>query len=134
MTRLMQVTILGTVFSMAGVAQAAPSSGMLLGVYAFSNWQGLRITGTIPGYSAHGKLYKNDVLLRASLFETIELGTPFMTTGCAGTDGQVACNRPFGNCLPDDKQWNYPYPPNEEELALIQGRLFQMDSSKKPLT
>ena len=69
-----------------------------------------------------------------TLFETIELGTPFMTTGCVGTDGQVACNRPFGNCLPDDKQWNYPYPPNEEELALIQGRLFRMDSAKKPLT
>ena len=66
MTRLMQVTILGAVLSMAGVAKAAPSSGMLLGVYAFSNWQGLRITGTIPGYSAHGKLYKNDVLLRAT--------------------------------------------------------------------
>lgn len=48
------------------VARAEPSSGMLLGVYAFSNWQGLRITGTIPGYSAHGKLFKNDVLLRVT--------------------------------------------------------------------
>jgi lipoyl synthase len=62
-----------------------------------------------------------------TLFETIELGTPFMTTGCHGSDGQVACNRPFGNCLPDDKQWNYPYLPNEDELALIQAYLFRID-------
>ena len=53
------------------------------------------------------------------LNEIINRGVPFMTTGCLGPDGQVACNRPFGNCLPDDKQWNYPYLPNEEELALI---------------
>jgi biotin synthase len=53
------------------------------------------------------------------LMETIRLGRPFMTTGCSGTDGQVACNRPFGNCLPDIKQWNYPYLPNDEEIDLI---------------
>ena len=54
----------------------------------------------------------------------ISLGTPFMTTGCLGSDGQVACNRPFGNCLPDVKQWNYPYLPNEEETTLIRRSLF----------
>ena len=69
-----------------------------------------------------------------TLFETVELGAPFMTTGCHGSDGQVACNRPFGNCLPDDRQWNYPYPPNEDESALIQEHLFRIDSGKKPLT
>ena len=54
----------------------------------------------------------------------IALGKPFMTTGCLGEDGEVACNRPFGNCLPDVKQWNYPYPPNEEELTLIKQHIF----------
>jgi biotin synthase len=49
----------------------------------------------------------------------IESGKPFTTTGCLGPDGRVACNRPFGNCLPGEKQWNYPYPPDEEEMALI---------------
>lgn len=49
----------------------------------------------------------------------INLGKPFMTTGCLGPDGEVACNRPFGNCLPDVRQWNYPYLPDGEELALI---------------
>jgi len=57
----------------------------------------------------------------------ISLGTPFVTTGCLGPDGQVACNRPFGNCLPDEKQWNYPYAPNEEELNLIRSHIFRMD-------
>ena len=61
------------------------------------------------------------------VMEIVNPGTPFMTTGCLGTDGQVACNRPFGNCLPDDKQWNYPYPPNEEELALIRENIFKID-------
>jgi biotin synthase len=59
------------------------------------------------------------------LEEIINRGTPFMTTGCLGADGQVACNRPFGNCLPDEKQWNYPYPPNAEEIALIRAHIFE---------
>lgn len=58
------------------------------------------------------------------LESVIESGAPFMTTGCLGPDGEVACNRPFGNCLPDVKQWNYPYPPNDEELNLIKENIF----------
>ena len=58
------------------------------------------------------------------LDQCIGSGIPFMTTGCLGADGQVACNRPFGNCLPDVEQWNYPYPPNEEEITRIKQRLF----------
>ena len=46
-------------------------------------------------------------------------GIPFMTTGCLDENGEVACNRPFGNCLPDVQQWNYPYRPNQEEINLI---------------
>jgi len=61
------------------------------------------------------------------LAESIHLGTPFMTTGCLGPDGQVACNRPFGNCLPDVKQWNYPYPPNDEEVDLIHQNIFNIE-------
>lgn len=64
----------------------------------------------------------------ATLHEIIGLGRPFMTTGCLGPDGEVACNRPFGNCLPDDRQWNYPYPPNDEEIALIRNHIFRMES------
>ena len=61
---------------------------------------------------------------RGRLEEIINSGVPFMTTGCLGADGEVACNRPFGNCLPDVKQWNYPYRPNREETDLIIKYLF----------
>jgi len=54
----------------------------------------------------------------------IQSGRPFMTTGCVDHDGEVACNRPFGNCLPDVRQWNYPYSPNTEEIDLIQEDIF----------
>jgi biotin synthase-related radical SAM superfamily protein len=57
----------------------------------------------------------------------ISAGTPFMTTGCLGPDGHVACNRPFGNCLPDEKQWNYPYLPNKEEVALIHRHIHKFE-------
>jgi biotin synthase len=61
------------------------------------------------------------------LNEIIALGDPFMTTGCLGPDGKVACNRPFGNCLPDVKQWNYPYTPNDEELTLVRQNIFKIE-------
>lgn len=64
---------------------------------------------------------------RGVLEKTIDLGRPFMTTGCLGPDGEVACNRPFGNCLPDIHQWNYPYMPDKEELALIRQYLFELE-------
>lgn len=52
--------------AVGSIANAGNPSGMLLGVYAFENWQGLRVTDTIPGYSAHGRLFANDVLLQAT--------------------------------------------------------------------
>ncbi len=61
------------------------------------------------------------------LASIISFGKAFMTGGCLGPDGQVACNRPFGNCLPDVNQWNYPYPPNEEELDLIRQNIFNVE-------
>jgi len=61
------------------------------------------------------------------LMQVINSGHPFMTTGCLGPDGEVACNRPFGNCLPGPRQWNYPYLPNGEEVNLIREYIFQRD-------
>jgi biotin synthase-related radical SAM superfamily protein len=60
------------------------------------------------------------------LVSIIGYGKAFMTGGCLGPDGQVACNRPFGNCLPDVKQWNYPYRPNQEEIELIRQNIFKI--------
>jgi len=64
---------------------------------------------------------------RGDLNRIIREGIPFMTTGCLGTGGNVACNRPFGNCLPDVIQYNYPYPPNAEEISLIRDNIFHYD-------
>lgn len=41
-------------------------SGLLLGVYANASYDGMRVTGTIPGYSAVGRLFPGDVLVRAT--------------------------------------------------------------------
>ena len=50
-------------------------------------------------------------------------GSAFMTSGCPGQDGQVACNRPFGNERPSQPIRNYPFPPQVEDIALIRLQL-----------
>jgi len=65
-----------------------------------------------------------------SLEKIISSGIAFMTSGCLGPDGEVACNRPFGNCLPEVKQWNYPYPPNEDELDLINKNISKIEGDQ----
>ncbi|MCA8996645.1 MAG: hypothetical protein KDA80_06665 [Planctomycetaceae bacterium] len=42
-------------------------SGLLLGIYATPNMGGMEVTSTIPGYSAEGRLFTGDVLLRATV-------------------------------------------------------------------
>jgi len=79
------------------------------------------------GFDAAGRIV--DFGISPQRLQTIVgLGTPFMTTGCLGPDGKVACNRPFGNCLPAVKQWNYPYLPNREEMNLIREHIFQTEA------
>jgi len=38
----------------------------------------------------------------------IQMGEPFMTSGCPGRDGKVACNRPYGNERPSGPNPNFP--------------------------
>jgi lipoyl synthase len=78
------------------------------------------------GFDAEGRIVDFG-LEEEPLREIVGRGRPFMTTGCLGPDGEVACNRPFGNCLPDIHQWNYPYPPDRDETALIQRYLFKAE-------
>ncbi|SPD74735.1 Radical SAM domain protein [uncultured Desulfobacterium sp.] len=42
------------------------------------------------------------------LSEIIHSGLPFMTSGCIGNDGNVACNRPYANFPPPNIR-NYPF-------------------------
>jgi len=50
-------------------------------------------------------------------------GRAFMTRGCTGKDGRVACNRPFANSLPGEGLRNYPFEPTAEDIALIRKQL-----------
>ena len=50
-------------------------------------------------------------------------GTPFMTSGCPGNDGALACNRPFGNERASEPMRNYPFPPNRADIAMIRNQM-----------
>ncbi len=55
--------------------------------------------------------------------ELIRYGEPFMTSGCPGPDGWVACNRPFGNERASRPIRNYPFLPEPEDIELIRYQL-----------
>jgi biotin synthase len=61
----------------------------------------------------------DDVVLE----ESIQFGEPFMTSGCPGEDGRVACNRPFGNEKASRPIRNYAFEPEVEDVALIRYQL-----------
>jgi len=58
-----------------------------------------------------------------ALEEIIDEGRAFMTRGCPGRDGKVACTRNFGNSPPGPCLRNYPFEPEAEDLALIRRQL-----------
>ena len=49
----------------------------------------------------------------------IQIGEPFMTSGCPGKDGKVACNRPYGNERPSGPIRNFPFMPEPEDIEEI---------------
>lgn len=53
----------------------------------------------------------------------IEIGTPFMTSGCPDRDGNVACNRPYGDSPPGPDIRSYPFRPNKIDLRSIRRQL-----------
>lgn len=57
------------------------------------------------------------------LNQIIAWGTPFMTSGCPDKEGKVACNRPYGNCLPGPDIRNYPFPLEPEDTRRIMKQL-----------
>ena len=60
------LTLASLLMSAMTVQAQAPPSGMLLGINGFENYRGLRVTSTIPGYSAEGRIFAGDVLTRVS--------------------------------------------------------------------
>jgi biotin synthase len=53
----------------------------------------------------------------------IEDGEAFMTSGCPGKDGKVACNRPYGNERPSKPIRNFPFLPETEDKEMIRKQL-----------
>ena len=53
----------------------------------------------------------------------IRIGEPFMTSGCPGRDGKVACNRPYGNERPSGPIRNFPFVPEKEDIEEIRKQL-----------
>ena len=53
----------------------------------------------------------------------IQIGEPFMTSGCPGRDGKVACNRPYGNERPSGPIRNFPFMPENEDIEEIRREL-----------
>lgn len=51
--------------------------------------------------------------------DVVNTGEPFLTSGCEGLDGNVACNRPYANSRPGPGIRNYPFPPNEKDMMRI---------------
>jgi lipoyl synthase len=58
-----------------------------------------------------------------SLFEIVDSGEPFRTSGCTGYDGEIACNRPFANSRPGPNIRNYPFLPTANDLMRIRKQL-----------
>ncbi len=57
----------------------------------------------------------------------IQMGEPFMTSGCPGRDGKVACNRPYGNERPSGPIRNFPFIPEKEDIEEIKNQLEYWD-------
>jgi biotin synthase-related radical SAM superfamily protein len=53
----------------------------------------------------------------------IQMGEPFMTSGCPGRDGKVACNRPYGNERPSGPIRNFPFMPEPDDIEEIRAQM-----------
>jgi len=63
------------------------------------------------------------------LNRVVDSGEPFRTSGCEGSDGEVACNRPFANSRPGPYLRNYPFQPDKKDIFRIRS---QMGLLKRP--
>ncbi|WP_338833252.1 hypothetical protein MHLNE_22120 [Moorella humiferrea] len=61
------------------------------------------------------------------LDQVINGGAPFLTSGCPGSDGTVACNRPYGNERPSQPIRNFPFQPSPGDILDIRTQLNQYE-------
>ncbi len=73
-------------------------------------------------YNAAGRILEFG--LEAYELDTIiESGEPFRTSGCEGRDGEVACNRPFGNSRPGPDIRNFPFATSRKDIQRIRKQM-----------
>ena len=70
------------------------------------------------GFDEKGRIARLDVD-GEELEPVILSGLPFMTAGCPGEDGSLACNRPFGSYRPGQPFRDYPFPPTGGNIRRI---------------
>jgi biotin synthase len=58
-----------------------------------------------------------------ALNAAVASGRPFMTNGCPDRGGEVACNRPYGSYRPGEPFRDYPFLPDEGDVATIREQL-----------
>lgn len=77
-------------------------------------------------FSSEGKITDFGVKPE-TLKKVIEMGDPFMTSGCSGETKECACNRPFGNSTPaqalEGLLRNFPYELNDDDVEIIKEQL-----------
>ena len=70
-----------------------------------------------------GKIVRFGVL-DGRLDEIIESGHPFVTSGCPGENGEMACNRPYANSVPGPDVRNFPFVPKPGDIERIKEQLW----------
>lgn len=73
-------------------------------------------------YDAQGAIVDFGIS-KETLDAVIEAGEAFRTSGCAGYDGEVACNRPYANSRPGPNIRNFPFPPETEDIKRIRKQM-----------
>jgi biotin synthase len=84
--------------------------------------EGGRLDPEQVGFDDKGRIARLDVD-GEDLEAVILSGLPFMTDGCPGRDGSLACNRPFGSYRPGQAFRDYPFPPTRADIRRIVGQL-----------
>jgi biotin synthase len=69
-----------------------------------------------------------DFGVREEVYEAaLASGRPFMTSGCPGPDGEVACNRPYGNEKPGSDLRNFPFRLEPEDIELVRAQIVRYE-------
>ncbi len=55
--------------------------------------------------------------------ESLSSGIPFMTNGCPGAGGEPGCTRPYGSYRPSEPFRDYPFLPDDADMAEIRAQL-----------